>query len=413
MRRLFVLALACATGCVGVDKATRTERGPLLRTFHRQEVLEGPLRAHVTAQWPRLTVEVIATDVCRDLTVEEYAEERITETSSPAAGPALSTGISMLAASAILLGVSAAVSGQPDTSLIDAKGNYGPSTRQYVQAWSLGTLIVGAPALAVGIISMLRAGEDVVPLRAEQVVSQKDEKCHERPFLGPLHLEGPHGPATADKALVEGRASFEATELKALVEGFKVAAREVEVDDAAETVLDAFNACVEFEATAGRGTDTLTDEGLAARSDALIRCRVVRGEAVNEPLKAVDAELARRRGAAQAPAAAMSFEQALAVQAPRLTLAVGSRDLALLAAPEALAGQSVLLEGVAGAPVSDELMVVTVGEQQLFAQFSSKAFKAELPPGTRLELVGVLDGLKTVEAKKLPLVRVLAARRRF
>ena len=52
---LAILALGAA-GCVHVETTTRTERGPLLRTFERQQVVEGAVRATVTAQWPRLFV---------------------------------------------------------------------------------------------------------------------------------------------------------------------------------------------------------------------------------------------------------------------------------------------------------------------------------------------------------------------
>jgi hypothetical protein len=207
--------------------------------------------------------------------------------------------------------------------------------------------------------------------------------------------------------------SFEATELKALVEGVRVAGREVDLDDAGEALVDSFNACVEFEATRSRTADTLSDEALATRADALHRCRPVGGDAVDEPLRSTDAELSRRRGIPQTVAATSSFEDALKTQAPKLRLALGSADLARLGQADALNGQAVVVEGVAGAWVTDELVVVTVGEQQVVAQLSAKLWKAELPNGTRLELVGVMAGWQAVEPRKLPLVRVLGARRRF
>ena len=86
----------------------------------------------------------------------------------------------------VLFAVSFAVSRAPDTNVIDRGGNYGPSTQQYMQAATAITLGVGLPALGVGLLTKARTGDEVVTQRAEQVVSQKDVRCNERPATGAM-----------------------------------------------------------------------------------------------------------------------------------------------------------------------------------------------------------------------------------
>lgn len=413
---LLLLAVVALAGCARVESTTRVERGPLLRTFHRSELADGGVRAKAAVTWPRLELTLTGYDVCRDLTVEEYAEEHITERSSPAAGPALSTGIANLMASAILVGVSFLVSPQPDTSTIDPRGNYGPSTRQLVQGWSVVTAGIGAPALAVGLIAMARTGEDVVAKKAELLAGQQEVECNERPAVGPVQLEGERAAVGPARKAAAGLVAFEAAELARPVDAVTFAGRAVELDEAARRTLDAFGACLRLEREPAKAPESMTEAALRARADVLRQCRPVRGEALDEQLKAVDGELDRRRapGPSDAAPAAQSFEDALATYAPGLVLVKDAADVAKLAAPEAVTGQSARLEGVLAEGPAGRLAVVQVGGTVCFLLVPEKApWLAELRAGTRIEAVVVVAGWQTSGTRTLPLLRAVWARPKF
>ena len=88
MKRLVLLALfPYVVSCTAIDSTTRVERVPLLRTFERPVLLPGGVTSDVRVEWPLLKLTVIGYDVCRAQTVEEYAEEKITERTSGASGP--------------------------------------------------------------------------------------------------------------------------------------------------------------------------------------------------------------------------------------------------------------------------------------------------------------------------------------
>lgn len=411
-RLLLLLVIPWAWGCTAVDSTTRVERGPLLRTFERPVLLEGGVTSDVRVDWPQLKLTVVGYDVCRAQQVEEYAEEKITERTSSAAGPSLSTGIANTLASAVLLGLSFVVNSAADTNVIDAGGRYGPSTRQYLQGASLVTLGIGVPALAVGLIARWRSGEEIEAQRAEQVVSQKDVRCNERPVTGPMTLVSAQGVPLPLQA-VDGALDVDGTRLTLIPDSMRFAEREVELSEEAQATFASWAACVALEQDRAQALESLSETGLLARAERLRECRRVRGEALADVVKAADAELARRREtgspAAWAPGTNVStFEEAVAAYAPALRLSATSKDLAVLDAPEAAEGRAVLLEGIVGEGLTENIGIIQVGERQLFLFIPPrKAWGGSFPNGTRVEVVALIAGRQTLGEKSLPLLRAV------
>ncbi len=413
MRRLWVLVLiAYLASCTALESNTRIERGPLLRTFERPVLLEGGVTSDVRVDWPMLKLTVVNFDVCRAQQVEEYAEEKITERTSGAAGPSLSTGIAFTLASGILLAVSYAVTASADVNLIDASGRYGPSTRQYLQGASMITLGIGLPALAVGLIARARTGEEVEAQRAEQVISQKDVRCNERPATGPMTLVSAQGVALPVQA-VDGALDVDGTKLQLIPEALRFADREVELTFDAQAKFSAWAACVALEQDKAKTLDSLSESGLLARAERLRECRAVRGEALQEAVTAADAELGRRREsgspAAWAPGTNVStFEEAVSAYAPSLKLAVNSKDLAVLDTPEAAEGRAVLLEGIVGEGLTENIGIIQIGERQVFLFIPpKKSWGGNFANGTRVEVVALISGKQTLGERTLPLLRAV------
>lgn len=398
--------------CTALDSTTRVERGPLLRTFERPVLLEGGVTSDVRVDWPLLKLTVVGFDVCRAQQVEEYAEEKITERTSGAAGPALSTGIANTLASAVLLAVSFAVTSAADTNVIDAGGRYGPSTRQYVQGASLVTLGIGVPALVVGLIARARSGEDIEAQRAEQVISQKDVRCNERPVTGPMTLLSAQGTALPLQ-VVDGAIDVDGTKLTSVPESMRFAEREVELTEEARALFTAWAACAALEQDASKTLDALSETGLLARAEKLRECRKVRGNSLEEAVKAADAELARRREtgspAAWAPGTNVStFEEAVSAYAPTLKLAANSKDNAVLDTPEAAEGRAVLLEGIVGEGLTENIGIIQVGDRQVFLFIPpKKSWGGNFPNGTRVEVVALISGRQTLGERSLPLLRAV------
>lgn len=414
MKRFVLLALfPYLVSCTAIDSTTRVERGPLLRTFERPVLLPGGVTSDVRVEWPLLKLTVIGYDVCRAETVEEYAEEKITERTSNASGPALSMGIASTLASGILFAVSFAVSASADLSVIDKGGNYGPSTRQYLQGASLITLAAGLPSLAVGLIARARSGEEVVAQRAEQVVSQKDARCNERPATGPLTMISAQG-ATLPLQVGDGALDLDGSKLPLVPESMRFADREVELNEEAQTLFSAWAACVALEQEAGKTIESLSETGLLSRAERLRECRTVRGDQLKDVVSAVDAELARRREsgspAAWAPGTNVStFEEAVSAYAPSLKLAPNSKDLAVLDAPEAAEGRAVLLEGIVGEGLTENIGIIQIGDRQVFLFIPPKRAwgNANFPNGTRVEVVALISGKQTLGERTLPLLRAV------
>jgi hypothetical protein len=406
----FLVSFALAA-CAPIETNTRVERGPLLRTFERPVLLQGGITSDVRVEWPMLKLTVISYDVCRAQSVEEYAEDHITEKTSRAMGPSISTGIATTLASAVLFGVSFALSSAPNTGVIDRGGYYGASTRQIVQGVSLVSIVIGIPALAVGLLTKLRTGDEVVTQRAEQVVSQKDARCNERPATGPMTLFDAKGGSIATQA-VDGALDLDGTKLPMTPETMRFADREVELTEDGQAKFAAWSACVALMQDA-RSVESLSETGLLARAEKLRICREVRGEAIAPTIAAVDAELGRRRAngspAAWAPGTNVSsFEEAVSAYAPKLKLAVNSKDLAVLDAPESAEGRAVLLEGIVGSGLTENIGVVQIGDREVFLFIPPKrAWTQTFPNGSRIEAVALISGRQTLGDKNLPLLRAV------
>lgn len=417
MTRALVAFLAFAA-CTPVERTVRTERGPLLRSFTRPLILEGGLRGEVRVDWPALNVRVLQHDVCRELAIDEYVEERVTERSSRAAGPALSTGSALTLASAVLVGISFAVSPTPDMSVIDTAGRFGAPPRTVLQAYSLGALIAGVPALVVGVIGYLRTGEDIEQRKVEQETGQRDVECNTRGLSGTARLLSRRGEVGTIE-LSNGEGSTTLATIKGAPDELVVGDRPVELDEPATLTLAAYAACVELEREGSRAPESMSDGALIVQVDRLRACKQVRGDALQGPLSAAESELTKRResgapGAFAPGPSAATFEAAVSAYAPRLTLKAGSPDLARLDAPDAINGQAVLMQGVVSSGLAENIGVLQLGEREVFVFIPSKrSWGGDFANGARVEAVAVMAGWQTVGEKTLPLARLVFMRPAF
>lgn len=408
------------TGCIGVDSTTRVERGPLLRTFDRQQIIEGSVRAEVTAQWPKLRVSLRGHDLCRSQVVEEYAEEHTTERTSSAAGPALSTGIVGTLGGLVALAVSPVLSGEPNRAYIDGGGRYGPSVRTQVRTWSVVGFVIGVPALVVGGIAYLRQGEETEVKKVEQVATQREVVCNERDVDGPVILMNDQR-VTAEGKMVAGSVVEFDESAFATTGANRVTffGREAELDPASVKVLDGFSACRQVAKEQVASVPTLTTGALMNRLERVRACRGVRGDAMAEEGKALEAEVARRReggdpGALPVGPNVTSFEEAVASYSPRLKLSTGSPDLAKLDAVDDIAGQAAVIEGVVTEGVTANIGVIQAGTRSVFLFLpTQKAWGGEYAVGTRVEVVAVVVGSQTLGDRTLPLLRAVWMRPAF
>lgn len=408
----FVLLLAVVSGCSPIERTVRTERGPLMRSFSREQVMPGGLRGQVRVAWPALEVSVVEHDVCRTLAIDEYLEEQVTERSSPAAGPSLSTGIAATLGSGVAFGFSFLASASPDMSVIDTTGRYGPSPRTMVQGGALVALLVGVPALIVGAVGFLRTGEDVEQRKVEQETGQRDVECHQRGASGSIRLAGRTGDVGA-VPLAQGEGRVDASKVTGVVDELVIGDREVALDEAGVLTLSAFNACVALEAEGARAPESLVAGALVSRIERLRACRQVRADAWEAPLKALEQEAERRRASGEPGAFApgpsvASFEDAFAAYAPRLTFKAGSADLAQLDAPDVINGQAVLLIGVVNGALAQNIGVIQIGEREVFVFIPPKrSWGGDFPNGSRVEAVAVMAGWQSVGERTLPLARLV------
>ncbi len=418
MKRLGVLVLTSLAACAPIEQSVRTERGPLLRSFTRPMVIEGGLRGQVQVTWPTLDVQVTEHDLCREVSIDEYAEERITEKSAPAAGASFSTGVAATLAAAAIFGISFLVSNSPDTTVIDTAGRVGPPPRTVTQGSALIALGIGLPALAVGGIAFLRTGETIEQRRVEQETGQKDTECHARGVTGAIRLVGSRGDVGA-LTLTEGLGHVDATTLKGGFTELALGDRSVTLDEAGQLTVDAFSACLALEAEGARAPESLGDGDLVNRADRMRRCKAVRGEALLEQLKAVDDELSRRRetgtpGAFVRGPQVASFEEAVSAYAPRLTFKAGAADLARLDSPDTLNGQAVVMQGVVSSGLTENIGVLQLGEREVFVFIPPKrSWGGDFGNGARVEAVAVMAGWQTVGEKTLPLARLVFMRPAF
>ncbi len=415
---LWVVALA--TGCTAMDATTRVERGPLLRTYDRQQTIEGAVRGEVTANWPKLTVALRGHDLCRTQTVEEYAEEHTTERTSSAAGPSLSLGVIGTLGGAIALGISPLLSNEPNRDSIDGNGRYGTSLRTQVRTYSIVALCLGVPALAVGTIAYLRQGADTEVNKVEQVATQKEVVCNERDVDGPVILMNEKQVTAQGKMVAGSKVEFdESTFATVGADRVTFFGREVELDEASHKLLDGFSACRQLAKEPVAALNVMSTGALMNRLERVRACRRVRVEAMTEEGLTLEKEVARRReggdpGAQPVGPNVMSFEDAVSSYSPRLKLSPGSVDLAKLDQIEELVGQSAVIEGVVTEGVTPNIGIVQVGPRSLFLFLpTQKAWGGEYAVGTRVEVVAVVVGTQTLGDRTLPLLRAVFMRPAF
>ena len=421
MRSLAVMmAAVLATGCSGLESTTRVERGPLLRTFDRKQVVDGSIRAEVTAKWPKLHVSLRGHDLCRTQIVEEYAEEHTTERTSTAAGPALSMGIVGTLIGIGMLVATPLLSNEPNRESIDGGGRYGASLRTQVRAYSIIGFVVGVPALAVGLINYVRQGVDTDVQKVEQVATQKEVVCNERDVDGPVALMSDQRLTVEGKSIAGSAVEFDESQFVTVgADRITFFGREAELDEASRKVLDGFSACRQLAREQMAALSAVRTGALMNRLERVRACRLVRPDAMIEEGKALEAEVALRRqggdpGAQPVGPNVTSFEEAVSSYSPRLKLSVGSPDLAKLDQIEELVGQSAVIEGIVTEGVTPNIGVVQVGSRGVFVFLPvKKAWGGDYAVGTRVEIVAVVVGTQTLGERTLPLLRAVWMRPAF
>jgi hypothetical protein len=410
-RRVLCLLLVC--GCVRIDRTSRVERGALLRTFTRESVPGTQLETQVAVAWPSLNISLTRVDTCRRETVEEYAEERITESSSPAAGATLATGATATLAAAALFGVSFVVSAAPDTTVIDAAGRYGPSLRQQLQLTSGIAAGIGLPALVAGVIAALRSGVATEVRRVEQVASAADRRCHEAGVTGQVQLRRKNEGVTATKPLVDSQVRFAPFEVATAVTEIMFDGQPLKLDETVQRTLDAYSACLNLESE-----KTELAAMTPTHVERLALCQEVRPELASKVTEASEA-LERRQatGALDAfPIAskARTFEEAMAATRPALTLAADRDEVSQLDEPARLQGQAAVVRGVLEGALAPNIGVLRIGTRSLFLFVPvQKTWGGDFAAGSRVEAVVVLTGTQTVGERTLPLARVVWLRPAF
>ena len=401
-----------ASSCTHIEVDKRVERGPTLRTFERDLAAEGGLAGQVEAKWPQLSVQVSAYDLCRTHKVEEYVEETITERTATSSGPALALGVTSTLVGAGLYLARPLFPGDPNTRVIDQGGNYGPSQRQVFTGWSIGFVIVGVPALVVGVLGYSQAGEDVQTRKVEQVVSATEQRCHSRPVNGKLELSDSGGSAPLARDTTGAQAVFQADELRTHpVDRLLFNGRAVEVSGNGMALIDAFRACV------GLAAPTLLEElpraELVARLAQARQCRTVEGGPGAQAASALDAEVARR-GENEVPFAERpgprleGYDDALAAYAPKLHLAAGSADLSALAQPDALVGQAATLAGILEERPEANIAVVQLGAQRVLLFVPADVpWAFDFAVGSRVEVLAVAMGHQALGPLVAPLFRAV------
>lgn len=235
------ISLGLLTGCVRIDKDVRVEKGPTLRTFERERKVPAGLRGNLTLEGTTLTAQVVRQYVCQRETVEEFLENHVTERSSPGAGPTLSAGITTTLAGAILLATTPLFSPEPDRFISGGMERTGASPRQVATAWSIGSLVVGIPALAVGLIQWARTGQSTETVKAQGVVSLNEKRCEEAPAEGALVLLGSEGARWVGEAGEPGQAKWRAESWKGeAVDNVAIGEEIVELDEDGLQTLHSF-----------------------------------------------------------------------------------------------------------------------------------------------------------------------------
>ncbi|MDY7226815.1 hypothetical protein [Hyalangium rubrum] len=404
---------ALAVGCAPMQTERRVERGPLLRTYSKESVLgQRQVAATVEARWPKVTLRLVSSDVCRNEQHEEYVENVIIERYEPSAAPAISGGTANAAIGAGLLLARPLFSNEPDRDSIDREGRYGASSRKIATGWGVALVALGVPALVTGLIQSLRAGEETQTRKADTVVSLREESCHPQPATGTLEFAGGQGAPPEPRTLTDGTLELTAEEVRGMsFAGVLVDGEPAAISEEDQELLATFRLC-------GRVLAEPLDPTALAKEDVghlqvlrrrLAECKAIPGAPVDEPLKLLDAALAAHGNRAQPledKPSVNSFEEAVAAYKPSLNITANSEDLEKLRRPEALRGQAVLLRGVLERREEQNIALVQVGDIQVLVFLEpDRLWAADFPKGSRVELVGVVMGQQQLGDVEAPLVR--------
>jgi len=411
--RLFEKAVAGAltvalSGCAQVQRETRVERGPSLRTFDREGAASpGGVALAAQPKWPTLTLSLSSFEQCRTEKVEEYVEERVTEVTAPAAGPALGTGVTATLVGAGLWAASAFLSNQPNTRTIDAAGNYGPSDRRIASTWGTVLLVVGVPALATAALQLAQTGEKTEQRKVESVIGAGEARCHAKPVSGTLQTG--RGPSLT---VTDGKVDVPAEALAGLdLSALSLNGAEVDVSPEALAAVEAYRACTRaLPVPAAEAFGGLEVMALAGKVEDARTCRQVPGAPAEEALRAYEGELEarRERGEARAGPKVGSFDEALAAYPPTLRITEDSPEVAALDNPDAHEGEAALVRGVLQAWVEPNIARVDVGPRRawLFVE-GGLAKMGKVEAGSRVEAVVVMAGRQHLGAEGLPVLRVI------
>lgn len=451
MRRLLAIVLCGACACVPMQEEVRVERGPLLRTYEREQALGNrTLQAEVLPRWPDLDIRIQRFDTCRTEKVEEYAEDHITERTSRGVGPALTLGICGTLVGGSLLVARNAFSNDPNKDVIDGAGHYGPSPRQVATGWGAAALTAGIPALAVALIDLARSGETSETVKADQVVSARDNLCQPQPVSGNVEMLGAPGPRAYP--LQNGVLTLNPDQLRELGEvTMSLNGEPVFIARAEDEKLNAFRACVRVLPVPKDDQLGLLSAGqLHTRLDLVSACARVAPEAAEEAMRAYDGALKgveqRERPQSSVPGPRIeSWDEAVEQLQPKRHLAEGTADALAFSRNELPADEPVtvtgrvrtrtllpfalisrsngfdfvrLLNGVDPntlGPVVEkrdvDVAVIMLGKQEVLAILAPGAvWDTAVRGGAQLDLVGVVRTVKDSDGKPLSLIEVSWAR---
>jgi len=405
---------ALVVGCAPMQAERRVERGPVLRTYAKEEVLgQRTLAATAEARWPKLTLRLITSDVCRLEQREEYVENTITEHYEPSAAPAISGGAANAAVGLGLLLARPLFSNEPDRDAIDREGRYGASSRKIATGWGVALVSLGVPSLVTGVVQLLRSGEETQTRKADAVVSLREEACHPRPATGTLEFAGGPGAPPTPRTITDGVLELTADELLTMsFAGVLIDGEPAAMSDEDQELVSTFRLCSRVLA------EPMTPEALAKEDVShlqlvrkrVVGCKAISGAPAEDRLKLLDAALAAQGSAAPPPdePEINSFEDAVAAHKPAWNFTADSEDLARLENAEALRGQAVVLRGVLERREEQNIAVVRVGEVRVLVFLDEeRKWASDFPKGSRVELVGAVMGQQQLGELEAPLVRAL------
>ncbi|HEX8705099.1 MAG TPA: hypothetical protein VF815_40080 [Myxococcaceae bacterium] len=405
---------ALVVGCAPMQAERRVEKGPVLRTYAKEEVLgQRRLAADVEARWPKLTMRFISSDVCRTEQREEYVENVITETYEPSAAPATSAGAANTAVGLGLLLARPLFSNEPDRDAIDREGRYGASSRKVATGWGIALVSLGVPSLVTGIVQMMRSGEETETRKAESVVSLREEACHPKPATGTLEFAGGAGAPPTPRTITDGTLELTEEELRTMsFAGVLIDGEPAAMSDEDQELVSNFRLCSRVLAEPMDAASLAKEDvgHLQVLRKRVVGCKEIPGAPVEDRLRLLDAALAAHGSSAVPPdePEINSFEDAVAAHKPGLTLSADSEELSKLENAETLRGQAVVLRGILERLEEQNIAVVRVGDVRVLVFLDEeRKWASDFPKGSRVELVGVVMGQQQLGDLEAPLVRAL------